>query len=279
RSRSLWACLLGGLALGAVFWTKELAAVVYVALVPALWFFRRFVRGAVVALAGLLLMLALHGWLMWLIAGDPLHAVRVVLSSMQRNFVQGGGGEDSPAYYLRYLFLDVRHVGLLGWLALMGAVVLALPSRPAAVDAAAGPSSRAFLWLWAGGLLLVLSAFPVSLSPLRFTMKQSNYLSLFLAPLSVLAALGLCWFGARGRVLLLAVGLPLALLLAALQQADYRSFTANSKAVLRTYAGRADVLLVGSSNLQGLAPELVQLGLAPVAVTSFRDVLDQPEAE
>ncbi|MDH4393716.1 MAG: glycosyltransferase family 39 protein [Aquabacterium sp.] len=271
--RSLFWCAVCGLCLGGVFWTKELVAVVFLAFVPFLWHYRRFGSGVVVILAGLGAMLILHGLLMWAVAGDPLHAVKVVTGQVGRSFIQGGGGEDSPLFYLRFLFLDIRHVGLLGLLALVPLVVL-MPSR---FDHSALPPLR-FTLIWLAGLLLVLSVFPVSLSPLRFTMKQSNYISLFLAPMAVMAAIGLAHFRPRLRWWASALVLCLGLLLSALQQADYRSFTANSKAALLSTADRPGVLLVGSSNLQGMASvqNKLRTGLAPVV--SFRDAIDDPDA-
>lgn len=271
--RSVFWSVVCGLCLGGVFWSKELAAVVYLAFVPLLWHYRRFGIGVVATLAGLGVMLLLHGLLMWGIAGDPLHAVRVVLGQLGRNFIQGGGGEDSPIFYLRFLFLDIRHVGLLGLLALIPVFALMLGR----FNADAWPPLR-FTLLWLVGLLLVLSVFPVSFSPLRFTMKQSNYISLFLAPMAVLAAVGIAQCRFPLRVWLSGLALCVGLLLSALQQADYRSFTANSKAALLATADQPGVLLVGTSNLQGMASvqNKLRTGLAPVI--SFRDAIADPDA-
>jgi 4-amino-4-deoxy-L-arabinose transferase-like glycosyltransferase len=273
RRRSLWLSLMCGLSLGMVFWTKELVAVVYLAFVPLLWYHRRFVLGVGVVLCGLALMLLLHGLLMWWIAGDPLHAVRVVLGAVGRNFVDAVAGEDRPGFYLHYLFVDLRHLGLLGWLALPG---LWLAWRRPVRQPGAGVPPALFCLFWGLGLLLVLSLFPVSLQPLRFTMKQANYASLFLAPLVLLAALTLTRCGAMVRLPLLMLTMALGLLLAALQQADIRSFTANSKGALVQLANQPGVVLVGSRGLVGIAGVERSLGHPGPQVYGYADLAADP---
>ena len=102
--------------------------------------------------------------------------------------------------------------------------------------------------VWWIGLLAVLSLFPVSLSPLRLTMKQSNYITLFLAPTALVAGMVLAMLERNFGRLLLAVSLVCGLLLGALQQADYRAFTANSKALATFSAQHSGALIIGSTN-------------------------------
>lgn len=273
RARSEGLCLAAGLALGGVYWSKELAPVTYFAFVPLLWYFRGFWRGVGWAIAGLLIMLFANGVLMQVIAGDPLHPIRVVLGAMGRNFIHGGQGEDSPWYYIPYLFLDVRHVGLLGWLAVLGLVQWGASRQRGDPQATASDLPAAgFAVAWLAGMLLILSVFPVSLVPLRFTMKQSNYISLFLAPLVIVATLGLhAWRGVLGRTLL-GVSLCLGLLLAGLQQADYRAFTANSKAIARDALRVPGPGLVGSTNNSSMAYVQSLISRQVVPVVSFKEI-------
>lgn len=263
-----------GLAMGFVYWAKELAAVCYFAYLPLLYFFRRTPSRVLSVLAGVLLMLMLNGLLMIWIAGDPLHPIKVVLGALQRNFVQGGDGRDEAWYYLPLLFVDLRHVGLLGWLSLLGLV--ALWRRPPPQQQAQQPSVRLFLTLWAAGLLLVLSCFPVSLAPLRFTLKQSNYLSLLLAPLAVLAGALLAQWPARRARWVMALAALLGIALAALQQADYRAFTANSKAVAAFAAAHPQDLVLGSTNNASLATMLGRQAGQPLQVLSWREARGEP---
>ncbi|MEY3294206.1 MAG: hypothetical protein RLZZ451_254 [Pseudomonadota bacterium] len=234
-----------GLAIGGVFWSKELAAVTWIGMLPLLLLFRGRWRDLVPVLAGVAATLLAHGALMTAIAGDPLHLVRTVLRQLQKGFVGGGTGQDAAGYYLRYLFFDVRHTALIGPLAAAGLATALWRWRVAGAEAA----GFVFAALWLIGLLLVLSVLPVSLSPLRFTMKQSNYITLFLAPLAILAGVALARAPIRWAVATTAVAVVGALLLAALQQADYRGFTANSKALARWVQTQGpEVRLVGSTN-------------------------------
>lgn len=257
RDRRAGLLFVGGLSLGGVFWAKELAAVTYFGLLPLLWFFRGRWREAAIVIGGLVLMLLGHGLLMIAIAGHPLHLVSTVLTSLQLNFIKAGAGEDAALYYLRYLVFDIRHTGLLGWLGLAGVLGLALTlSRPALPNRSVADESRsaaAFLLVWLLGLLLILSVFPVSLSPLRFTMKQSNYISLFLAPLVISAAYCLSRMSGRSSRITVLAACSIGLALAALQQADYRAFTANGKAAALWAERHSEALLLGSKSNANVA--------------------------
>ena len=52
-------------------------------------------------------------------------------------------------------------------------------------------SFAAFVLVWSAGLLLAFSIIPVSFSPVHFVMKQTNYMTIFLAPLAILVDSGL----------------------------------------------------------------------------------------
>jgi 4-amino-4-deoxy-L-arabinose transferase-like glycosyltransferase len=269
---------LAGIAIGGIFWTKELAAVTWVAFLPMWWFFRGHWRNCLYVIAGTVLMMVLHGVLMWVIAGDPLHLVKVVFGAVKRNFIDGGDGEDGAAYYLRYLFIDLRHVGMLGLFAIASFVLL---PRWLKHEGQAG-AGVVFALMWWVGLLSVLSVFPVSLSPLRFPMKQSNYITLFLAPTAILAGMAVAALPpARGR-LALALSLALGLALGALQQADYRAFTANSKAVAAFSVQHPRAVIVGSTNnssLGNLWARQTYPGFRGAPIISFRDLRERRNIE
>ena len=233
-----------GLSIGGIFWAKELAAVTWFAFLPMLCLFRGQWRNCLYVIAAITLMMGLHGVLMWLIAGDPLHLVKIVSSAVKRNFVDAGQGEDGAAYYLHYLFIDLRHTGLLGFFAILS--IWFLPRLVKEKDPL--QTGLIFAMVWWIGLLAVLSLFPVSLSPLRLTMKQSNYITLFLAPTALVAGMVLAMLERNFGRLLLAVSLVCGLLLGALQQADYRAFTANSKALATFSAQHSGALIIGSTN-------------------------------
>lgn len=266
-----------GLSIGGIFWTKELAAVTWFAFLPMLWLFRGQWRNCLYIIAGAVLMMLLHGLLMLIIAGDPLHLVKVVSGAVQHNFVDGGQGEDSPIYYLRYLFGDLRHTGALGFFAF--ASLLALPR--AMKQNTQLRTGYSYVLIWWIGLLLVLSVFPVSLSPLRFPMKQSNYISLFLAPTTLLAGFAIAALPRTLGHLALALCLALGLLLGALQQADYRMFTANSKALSSFAVQHPRAIIVGTTNnssLGNLWARLVSPGSPRAVILSFRDLNEEDGA-
>ena len=266
NSRAL--LLAAGLSLGMVFWAKELAAVCYAAFLPLLWLYRDRLQAVLPVAAGALLMLLLNLLLMYLIAGSPLHAINTVLGAVKHNFIDGAGGSDDAWYYLPRMFADVRHVGLLGWLALAGLFL-----RPKEAQARSAVRYLAVWWL---GLLVVLSFFPVSLSPLRLTMKQSNYITLFLAPMALLGGALLARFSQRALVLALTAVLGLGLLLAALQQADYRAFVANSKAVDALAAASPHSVILGSNNNSSVSTMLGTQRGATSRVYSWKSAQEDP---
>jgi 4-amino-4-deoxy-L-arabinose transferase-like glycosyltransferase len=259
-----------GLSLGGIFWTKELAAVTWFAFLPVLWIYRRQWRQLHYVIAATILTLLLHGLLMQLVAGDPLHLVKVVLNALRRNFVQGGQGEDSASYYLNYLFLDLRHVGLIGILATAAVLIWPVFRKQAM------PQREAYLFslLWWLGLLAVLSVFPVSLNPLRWTMKQSNYLTLFLAPMAILASVTLSQLPRAWGWVALTVCLALGGVLGCLQQADYRAFTANTKSLLIFARNHPEALIIGSTHNSRLGNFLASQATPPASSAYIIDFTD-----
>lgn len=266
-----------GLSIGGIFWAKELAAVTWFAFLPMLWFFRDHWRNSLLVIAGTVIALSLHCALMMAVAGDPLHLVKVVLGALKRNFIDGAQGEDGAFFYLRYLFVDPRHAGALALFAV--ASVFLVPRR--LKQAGLPLAGFVFALMWCIGLLIVLSVFPVSLSPLRFTMKQSNYITLFLAPVALLAGMGIAVLPRVIGQLALASCVALGLLLGALQQADYRAFTANTKALAEFALQHPGAAIVGSTNnsrLAGSWATLRQPGSTAAVIVSFREVTEGDDA-
>jgi 4-amino-4-deoxy-L-arabinose transferase-like glycosyltransferase len=266
----LWAC---GLSIGSIFWAKELVAVTWLAFLPMLWLFRGRWRDTVPVFGGLLIMLALHGVLMTVLNGHPLHLVRTVLAAVRSKFIEEGMGEDAAAYYLRYLFVDIRHTGLLGFLAL-GSVLFLTSSHSARGSAPQARVGLAFVGVWFLALLAVLSILPVSLSPLRFVMKQSNYITLFLGPMAILAGFAVAALPLRAAVSVVAVCVLTGVALGLLQQADYRVFTANSKALALWSTTQPGALIVGSTNNSSLGNfwvDQTRPGVKRAAIIGFDD--------
>lgn len=274
RRRS-WALLFAcGLAMGGIFWTKELVAVTWLAFLPMLWLFRGRWRETLPVVGGVILMLLLHGVLMALLNGHPLHLVNTVLRAVKSNFIDQQLGEDAAGYYLRYLFVNLRHTGLLG---LLGIVSVWTLSRRMAVTRNL-QAGGFFILAWLLGLLLVLSVFPVSIAPLRFVMKQSNYITLFLGPLALLAGLGLAAVPWRPAYAVASSSVVFGVLLGFLQQADYRAFTANSKALADWAVDNPGGLFVGSTNNSSMGQlwfKLQHPNAPHGAIMSFTDVTER----
>lgn len=261
-----------GLAIGGIFWAKELAAVTWFAFFPLLLIFREQWRNVFFVIAGALLMLLLHGILMYSIAGDPLHSVKVVTGALKRDFIGALQGEDGAYYYLKYLFIDLRHTGLIGILALISIVVLA---RVRNFSDQRLPIVYVLTW-WLG-LLVFLSVLPVSILPLRFPMKQSNYITLFIAPVALLAGIAIVSFPRSiGRAILIA-SICIGVAFSFLQQADYRIFTANTKALAKFAIEHPGSVIIGSVNnrsLGNLWAAQTNPGITSAKILSFRDLME-----
>ena len=195
----------------------------------------------------------------------------------RKNFVDAGEGEDAASYFLRFLFFDIRHVSLMAFIAAFA--VWRLRQRPPALK----PSRQVvyFTALWWVSLLLVLSLFPVSLSPLRLAMKQSNYITLFMAPMAILAGMGLATLPRLWAAVVGGLSLALGLLLSLLQQADWYAFTANSRAVAAFTLAHPRSLVVGSANNGGMGKlwaESTHPGAPRAKLISFRELQATPDS-
>ncbi len=244
RDRSRLLYFLAGLSMGGVFWSKELAAVTLFTFAAYPFVARRIEWRWSMVVAGGLVMLAGHLALMHAISGDPFYAIRTVTGQVSRNFVHGSDGETQWWYYLKYLFIDIRHTGFVALLA-TAALVVGLRARVGPLERDRGFALAVF---WFLGLLAMLSLFPVSLNPFRIIFKQSNYLTLFLAPMAVLAA----WLLARNdrwpARIALVVTLVLGITLGALQQQSYRLFVSNGVALSDYMKRHPDATVLGSTN-------------------------------
>ena len=228
-----WLYFASGLAAGYAYWVKEasvlflLAFVVYAIVArrwSALWFY---------AVAGAAIAFLLNCALMAAISGDPFHVLLVARSTVKSGWTtQSVHGE--PLFYLRYLFLDIRHTWLAGYLAAFGGLCLVIARR---TFSEGGHKLAVFVAVWLVGLFASFSFVPVSLSPLHFVMKQTNYMTIFLAPLAVLGGYGLSRLTPGLRVPFICVYAISGFTLAALGQQDARAYIANAQAA-ENYASK-----------------------------------------
>ncbi len=263
-----------GMAMGLVFWAKEVVVITLLAFMLYPLLVRKLDSRWLYVVWGGLTMLLAHFILMTLIAGDPLHVFKVALGQIDRNFIQAGQGEDQAGYYFWYLFVDIKHTWLAPFLAT--AVVLAVVlRRPALLTAASGVAYVAF---WLVALLAVLSFVPISLDPVRLVMKQSNYLSLFLAPIALLAGYLLAQLRRKMALTLLTAVVTGGLLLGALEQQAYHVFTSNSKAAVEFARAHPQDWLVGSVNNANIAGVYAILDHEPGLEKRFNYLSKEPPA-
>jgi len=136
----------------------------------------------------------------WAKFGDPLFAIKAVLSGINRHYVQALAirwGSDSPWFYFRQMFLDGRDMWLVPYFALAGLLLLA---RERFRGNAMHPGSH-FIMFWALALVCIFSFFVYSLDPLKLMPKQENYALMFFAPIALLGGYAL----SRTKGFLLAV--------------------------------------------------------------------------
>ena len=239
--------LAAGLSMGMVFWVKELAVVTLLAFLSYPLAFRRWDRKWTFVVLGGMIMFALHLLLMQILAGDPLYVIKTVVGQVQRNYISADPTEHGAGFYLHYLFLEPKHTGLAPYIALCAGISVAL--RRNAFASQDLLQSYALWWLLA--LLAVLTLTPVSLSPLRLAVKQANYMTLFVAPISLLAGLWLArWRWGNWVAFIVIVG---GVALGAAEQRAYRIFTANSRAAVAFAAAHPNDWILGTTNNANIA--------------------------
>ncbi len=232
-----------GLAAGYVFWIKEVV-VIYWAVLAIYALTRRpwNARWLWFALAALL-MVGMNCLLLWAITGDPLHVFNIVRAATA-NYVHVYKVETSPWYYLGYLFVDIKHVWIMPYLALAGIALWAAQAwRQRTLD-----DRTAYVVAWALGLFVVFSFAPISLAPFTLIAKQTNYMLIFTAPLCLLAGYALAHLRGRWLAAVLAPLFAGSLLLAGLEQQVVRSFSANSKAALAFAQRHPETPVYAASN-------------------------------
>lgn len=235
---------LTGLSIGFIFWVKELVIITLLAFIAYPIVFRRLNVRWIYIFFGGLVMLFLHFILMIAIAGDPLHLFKVVLGQIDRSFIQGGQGEDGVLYYFWYLFVDIKHTWLAPFLSF--SIVFLFLRRFFSVSVI--DNGVRYTTFWLISLIAILSFTPVSLEPLRFVMKQSNYLTLFLAPIALLSGYQVAQLSQKLAFIILVVIVTGGIALGAFEQQAYQVFTSNSKAALEVAKNHPKQWFIGSTN-------------------------------
>lgn len=234
-----------GLAWGGVFWVKESVAILYlpvfailVVLVDRinsrwLWIF-----------VGMGLAVAANCALMFIVADNPMHVFTVMRTAVKK--IGGLAVESSPWFYIRYLFFDIKHTFLIGFLFAAGTILFGF-GFARHKDAV---YRTQFIVLWAFLMLGMFSLAVVSFSPIKLVMKQTNYMLIFLGPMVLIAG----WFLASlPRRIFIPLSVFVAcgsVVLAALEQQAITVFTANSKAAYAFVRDHPGSYLIGTTNNQ-----------------------------
>lgn len=230
-----------GIFLGLVFWTKSSVAVL---IAPLFLIYAIYVRrfrtewlwligsGASISLGYIMLLAVL--------SGDPLFILNSRTQAVDSSALAASSANLGAWAYFRYLFVDIRYTGLLGPLALAGGLVLFLNKY------SADRRANFLFFLWGGGLLAILSFGVLSVEPLLFIPKQSNYMTIFAAPLCLFAAITFDRLRRIPRAALFAAVVGIGIVLSAFAQQDIRLFVANSVAADQYAAEHPDKVIYGT---------------------------------
>ncbi len=231
---------LAGVCAGLSFTIKPVTLFVFGVLLAYPLLVRRFDARWLWMVAGLAAAMVASGLLYLALTGRFWYVFESMRNRRQSGYLEAGAaaGEirSNAGFYLVYLFGKIHHTGLLGYLAVAGAVGLLmqrLSGRPGIPGTAGTAGTAAFLACWGLGMLLLLSLLPVSLQPLILIPKQTNYMLIFLAPLCVLGGMALARLKPAASGVLLAVACAIGVVFALALQASVAVFTANSLATLR----------------------------------------------
>ncbi len=232
-----------GLSIGMVFWIKEVVIIYSLSFLVLPFLFQVQVRNLVWMAAGGLSFLIAHLVFMYTMTGNPLYVFENVANTVSNNYVGSGNQDTSVWFYFKYMFADGRHTGLMPLIALAGILVWLrnIFSKHLARCAS-------FAVYWGLSLLAIFSFFVISLSPLEFIAKQTNYMLIFMAPLTLLAGYGISRLQGSMFFLILGSTLIIGVLLSALEQQAVHVFTSNSKATLTYVRENPDQVVYGSEN-------------------------------
>jgi hypothetical protein len=224
--------LLAGCAAGAIFWIKDsvfylsVAVLVLCILCARCWNMR---LGW--SIAGALAVVAMNCLTMWTLYDDPFYLYVVAAQSVR---ILPGTSTTTPSFYLTYMLFNIRHTGILIYLALCAAFMMV--KRPAVLQTLKEPEG--FVLIWAGGLIFALSLLPL---------RQVNYMLIFTAPLALLAGFALSKMKFSAVLPLLIIVVLTGVIFSAFQQQAAQSFTANSRSSITFADSHPDSVIFGTT--------------------------------
>lgn len=224
--------LLAGFAIGAIFWIKD--AVFYLSVMVlglCVLCSRRWTMRWGWTLLGALALVAANCVLMWVIYGDPLYIYAISAKSLGK---LAPVSDTSPSFYLTLLLANLKHTGVLFYLALAGAVLMF--RRRTLSQVAAG--AEGFVIAWVVGFIVILSL---------LMLRQVNYILIFAAPMALLAGFFLVTLTSTAKRTIMVVVVLAGIVLSAFQQQAVQSFTANSKASVTWAENHPDAVVFGTT--------------------------------
>lgn len=231
-----------GLAAGMVWWIKSAVALVFLT-VFALYVVRerRFAAKWLIMAAGFLAMALLNGLIFQVMEGNFWKLFPRIASSGIADYVMKVAPDSDNMFYLRSLFVDIKHTLLLGPLAAIGVLLWIGSGRRR-------EQGLALTAIWGVGLVTIFSLFVVSVNPLLFITKQVNYMTIFLAPLALLAGYAVSRLNFTLAIISTVILVAFGVVGAALEQLAIQSFVANSKAAQAFAREHAQSEVFGMTN-------------------------------
>lgn len=235
-----------GLVCGFIFWIKETNIVFMAFFAIYALIFRVWNRKWLWMILGAVAMVSANCLFLWRISGNPFlvfdAAVKIAHLNTGKLF-DVGLINSSPLFYIKNLYFNGLDTWIMPFFAMGG---LLLWGR----DAIAGKDDwgTRFVAVCGLGLLVLFSLMVISLTPIRFIPKQTNYILILVAPFCLLTG----YFLARlkGSLLLIALlsfALP-SVLLAAMSQRSIQIFTGNSKATYLFANTHQNAYVYGGTN-------------------------------
>jgi hypothetical protein len=220
--RPVW-YVLSGICAGAAFWVKQPTIIFLLVFLGWALICRRVRVKWMYAALSFAIVIALNFLETYRVSGNALLLLDSVRLSSERQLATVQA--TSPFFYLNYLFLDLRHTALVGWFALFGALVL----RRGEPATGRLPLEDRYLLVWLVGLIAVFSVFVASMDPFRLVPKQTNYMTIFLAPMVILGARFLLALRSMLALrVMMSTYVVMCVVLAALEEQAVRSFVSNS---------------------------------------------------
>ena len=179
---------------------------------------------------------------LYFISGDPLflyHMFSEVIGiNRQAKLIHGN---QPLMYYPYYMLISLQHVGLYFYLALSGLLYFFLKKKKDKRDV----TGTKFLLIWGLSLVGIMTFIPISISPLIFIPKQTNYMMMFCVPFIIFSGYSLSLI--RRKQLMYASVVILcstSILCAYFQENTIRSHSYNTQAAFEHIAKHPEAVLI-----------------------------------